>query len=410
MEKLRKAHFVIWILFLAGIHLGPADAGESANPVMMQVFALGLLLYFSIIYRETLFRHARLLWGPMPLTLLAIVSAAWSLDPGWSFRRGLVFSAATFLAYYVGATYSPRRLIALYRLALLIIIGASLAIVALLPGFGRDGGDWIGCMYHKNRLGETMVLAFISFVIAPTETLPRIFRWLVPAAALLLLYKSHAGGATGNVAIVLAAQVVWLILQQRRKIIAAIVLTGYPLVAIAVLLIRENAGLLFKLLGKDPTFTGRTPIWRGVIAAIRLRPLLGYGYLAFWHQKGGTPIYVAELTAWPAPHAHEGYLDLMINLGIVGLLIFLAFFVRSMWLAIAEGRRTGGKEAQWFFSFIILVAVTSFTESQIVTSLFLWTTLTALSISFAVQRAGRYDEAAMEEELHAEQGELVQVA
>ena len=56
--------------------------------------------------------------------------------------------------------------------------------------------------------------------------------------------------------------------------------------SVAAVMIVATPDLLFSLLGKDATLTGRTGIWSAVIDSIAKRPLLGYGYQAFWLAPG----------------------------------------------------------------------------------------------------------------------------
>jgi O-antigen ligase len=79
----------------------------------------------------------------------------------------------------------------------------------------------------------------------------------------------------------------------------------------------------------DPTFTGRTEIWEFVIDRIAQRPIAGYGYAAFW----STPevVYgVGANTGWAtvAGHAHNGYLDLALTIGIAGAALV------TLWLVV----------------------------------------------------------------------------
>ena len=83
---------------------------------------------------------------------------------------------------------------------------------------------------------------------------------------------------------------------------------------------------LFTLLGKDVTLTGRTGIWSAVLDSIAKRPLLGYGYQAFWLGLEGESYRVILAVSWVLAQAQNGFLDVTLEMGIAGLTIVLLVF------------------------------------------------------------------------------------
>ena len=83
-------------------------------------------------------------------------------------------------------------------------------------------------------------------------------------------------------------------------------------------------------LGRDSTLSGRTVIWSAILEKIQERPLLGYGYLGFWHNIYGDSADVGKAlgNTYIPPHAHNGFLDLVLSFGWIGALFFgLSFFL-----------------------------------------------------------------------------------
>ena len=70
-------------------------------------------------------------------------------------------------------------------------------------------------------------------------------------------------------------------------------------------------------LGRDDTLTGRTEIWAGVLPYVRRAPFLGSGFGVFW-----TPEIQAEQQIG---EAHNGYLEVVLHLGGMGLLLTSMF-------------------------------------------------------------------------------------
>jgi O-antigen ligase len=86
---------------------------------------------------------------------------------------------------------------------------------------------------------------------------------------------------------------------------------------------------LLQALYIDPTFTGRTDIWRFVIAHIAERPFTGYGFSTFWLTED--VVYGFKDVGWVSSvsTAHNGYLDLALQLGIPGA------FLMILWLFVS---------------------------------------------------------------------------
>ena len=97
---------------------------------------------------------------------------------------------------------------------------------------------------------------------------------------------------------------------------------GYPSV-------QDVLELVFKSTGKDITLSGRTYLWELIWKEIGKHPWLGTGYGGFWLGLEGMAGQIAYLVRWGYPgQAHNGYLDILNELGVVGLFLLLAFVVQ----------------------------------------------------------------------------------
>jgi O-antigen ligase len=119
---------------------------------------------------------------------------------------------------------------------------------------------------------------------------------------------------------------------------------------------------LLGLYGKDLTFTGRTVIWRGCFRAIREQLWFGYGLGGVWSNPGAQPTKgILSQLGFIVFHAHNGYIELMLHLGLVGLFI---------WMAIAVGNLVNGVRlllvhpqiGQWAMVFTIAVLMIAMSE------------------------------------------------
>jgi len=100
------------------------------------------------------------------------------------------------------------------------------------------------------------------------------------------------------------------------------------------------------LTGKDTTFSARTVIWKVIKEHIKLNPYLGNGYGAYWVgpvQNSPSYIFLSVMYIYPT-ESHNGYLEVMNDLGIVGLLclcVFLIWYVKQGLLLMRTDRSQG---------------------------------------------------------------------
>ena len=134
---------------------------------------------------------------------------------------------------------------------------------------------------------------------------------------------------------------VWLKFRDRLRpwhyyVSAAILLLGF-------LVFITNTEFFFGLLGRSANMTGRVPLWEDLLQRVYLqRPVFGYGYGALWMLKSFR-IEMQIHHNWPYQiyFADNGFFDILLNLGLIGLLLFLAIYVplgvRSLKQAVASG-------------------------------------------------------------------------
>jgi O-antigen ligase len=95
-----------------------------------------------------------------------------------------------------------------------------------------------------------------------------------------------------------------------------------------------NPDLLLGIIGKDPTLTGRTDVWSYVLDDIQKRPILGWGFCAFWSSNNPAALEIWTALRWVVPHAHNALLEMLLEVGIVGAAFFLFLWARNIALAL----------------------------------------------------------------------------
>jgi O-antigen ligase len=85
-------------------------------------------------------------------------------------------------------------------------------------------------------------------------------------------------------------------------------------------------GELASTVGRDPSLTDRTFLWR-VLLNMKTNPLIGTGYESFW--LGPRLESVWKQFGGGINEAHNGYLEIYLNLGLIGLFLIGGFLIAS---------------------------------------------------------------------------------
>jgi len=121
--------------------------------------------------------------------------------------------------------------------------------------------------------------------------------------------------------------------------------------------------LVFKALGKDPTLTGRTDIWAALLRQSAKRPLTGYGYAVFWTLESHPAQWIRKETGWLVPTAHNGWLDILAQLGWIGVGLCALVLGGSLLVSLVRFRRV--QDGYWATLFLAIFLMTTFSESFI---------------------------------------------
>jgi O-antigen ligase len=105
-------------------------------------------------------------------------------------------------------------------------------------------------------------------------------------------------------------------------------------VAAGLILAVMNIDLFYGLLDKDPTLTGRTDIWPLAIDNIYQRPIFGWGFAAFWMPSNPAAVEIFSTIRFVIDQAHNAALQILLDIGVVGLAFFLFLWIRNFLMAV----------------------------------------------------------------------------
>jgi O-antigen ligase len=176
------------------------------------------------------------------------------------------------------------------------------------------------------------------------------------------------------------------ILQSRGGIAIPVIIFAIFVVSSGTTILAENWEPFLYGLGKDPSLSGRTYLWQASIDMIRLRPWFGYGYQAFW-QGTGAANQVWLAIRYVAPHSHNGFINISLDLGLVGLFFFVMSLLTMFVRGIALLRIEKSPAEMWPLLYASFLLLYNQTESTIIqhNNLF-WILHVAVSLSLGYVR------------------------
>ena len=302
------------------------------------------------------------------IPLLAIVSAAWAPDPFESFRRGIYLLLTVVFGMYLAERYLPEQ-----QMRLVLFVGYAAAILSVLtvflaPRYGLGfAGEWKGIFGHKNDLGVFMIFLLTpAFHLRATSLPMQVGRLLYVLLGLLLIFESKSKTAwvlcLAYMAYVVGARYLGRFKRIDQVFLVLLAASGVLFVSFV---IYQNLDLLTGVLGKDATFSGRTRIWTAVLTSISKRPLLGYGYGGFWRGLTGESGNVISYVGFGVPHAHSGYLNIWLQIGAVGLGLFVASLFIALRNAFACFKPDRPIWVDWYAGLLMLTVLANLDESYI---------------------------------------------
>jgi exopolysaccharide production protein ExoQ len=304
----------------------------------------------------------------MILVAWAFASSQWSIAPDVTFRRSIALMMTSLFGLYLAARYDWREMIELLAGVFLLLAAGSYIASLLFPGFGVHDtihpGAWKSLWYEKNMMGAQMVVGLLAQLAAAVIAPRRRKLWIGGAVLCIgLVFLSTSTTALLGMLLVLGGAMALALVRRGGPAPVVVIWGGVAGLGAFLALILLAPEVFFGLIGKDPTLTGRTGIWEALFRRVELRPWLGYGFGAFWIDPWGPSWFIKNEVQWAAPNAHNGWLDILVQLGVVGLVLAAAHFLISVTAALS--RIMGGPEAYWAVLFMVVFALFSVSESTV---------------------------------------------
>ena len=360
--------------------VGTTGAGDLARQ-------LCYLAVFAAVVIGALRRFGLQAVSFVPVLLIALLvwcllSAAWSSEPAVTLRRAGLAVVLVTSAMLSVQTVGAERSLTLWRWVLAAVLIVNLASIHFfpqavhLPGEAEPNlvGDWRGLYGHKNIAGSVGAMTAIVFLFTPRPGLwRRLLDLVIAAAAIFFTVMTRSKSSLGLLVVALVLGLVYRLAWKKDLDRVIVAVAGAALaIAVTALLIADSS-MVERLFADPQAFTGRTEIWAAEIAYIRDHVLLGAGFGTFSDTGGLSPLhnYVGNSWVGEASHGHNGYLQLLMTVGLPGFLLTFAGLVVQPMLAFWKRGGDVTTKALLFalFAFLLLhnVMETDFLEGDGVT-------------------------------------------
>jgi len=160
---------------------------------------------------------------------------------------------------------------------------------------------------------------------------------------------------------------------------------------VSILILNNLEFIVVDTLGKELTLSGRIDIWVPAIQKGLERPVLGYGFSGFWASSEASYILshtwaeVATLSGRRF-HAHNGFMDLFLQLGFVGVFLFLISFIFTFVRLVYLLEITKKMEFVYLLQLLTLKLLFNTTESiTILSGNIFWPLYVSMVLSSIVQ-------------------------
>lgn len=302
------------------------------------------------------------------------VSIVWSDFPFVAFKRFTKAIGDLGMVLIVLTELDPlaalKRLIP--RLGFLLF-PLSILFIKYYPQIGRVlTNSWtlepVGITMQKNTLGVVCMMYGVFFLwmivsIYRDREDPNRRRRLVANGTIIgmvIWLLSQCNSTTSITGLISAGSVMWLASRPSRKLAvvhwSVIAVLG---MAVTALFFNPGGGMV-QALGKDPTLTGRTEIW-GLVLGLHTNPWIGTGFESFWLGPRLEKIHAALINL-PINEAHNGYLEVYLNLGWIGI-CFIALLLVTGYKRIISGIHRNRETGSLFLGFFLCALFYSFTEA-----------------------------------------------
>ena len=307
-------------------------------------------------------------WTILPFLFFSAFSILWSVNQEVSFYRWLALLCTLITGTYIGLRYSMNEIIKWLSVFGVYILVVSSIFVFVFPEIGIMNyhiiqGAWQGVYWHKNHMGLLTTFINILFLINiinsfPSQRKNMLFWAGVYIYSLVFLYQTDSAAAYLTTVLLHGLILLALLLLKFRQSIRKVHYVLFcALLVIASMFLYMNLDRFLGIFNRNTTLTGRIPMWSYLFDTyINQKPIGGYGFNAFWYIKSHQEA-IQQAAGYPDTViiADNGFIDLLVNTGYVGLILFMIFYLHVWGRSLVHAGNA--RDISGFFP-VILMAYT----------------------------------------------------
>lgn len=324
-----------------------AQSFEEGNPLDRAISLLLILLAIWILTSRS-FRWGEFFTRNLALTVLitfGLLSVTWSDFPFIAFKRWFRDLGNYLFVLVVLSDAHPEAAIrTVLRRLFYLLIPLSILLNKYFPDYSRSFDAWSGVGYYagastsKNMLGLMCLISGLFFLWDTVARWPErkqraTKRILYVNLGLLLMTGDlllNAHSTTSTVCMLLGASVILAAYSKTFRRYPGVLKGIIPAAFLVYLVLNFGLGLngaMAESVGKDPTLTDRTKIW-AFLLSMHPNPIIGTGYQSFW-LGSRLEFFWNNAGLGHLNEAHNGYLGLYLDQGVIGVGLLVIFLIAS---------------------------------------------------------------------------------
>ncbi|MBK7631101.1 MAG: O-antigen ligase family protein [Ignavibacteriales bacterium] len=339
--KINSFILIYVTFFTTSIPFDPSNyadtfGGETTN-IKNQVVYLFLFFSSLVILSKRFEKIFSLIRSEKYLSLFVLIcllSALWSDYKFLSFKRSFQLFVMFLVIVEALVNIDAKVLLKQLKIVVSIYLFFNLYACRFIPAaIDPVFGTWRGMEVQKNWLAQNSLYCLLSSIVFfsfDKTRLTKVYDSILILISVLIIYKAHSSTNLIAVVIIVFMGIVFQIesvfknLGIGRSILGFVFLFILTLSGIFLIFSSEIFGLIPGYFGKDLTFSGRVDIWAFVWNDIEKQLLLGYGFATYWIMGSSRlEIFASYFEGFVVNSAHNGYLEIILQLGVVGFIFFL---------------------------------------------------------------------------------------
>jgi exopolysaccharide production protein ExoQ len=339
-----------------------------------------ILLWNELRQRPSMRTWPWPIWPLATFLIWTLLSVTWSVRADLTANRAIIaVGIAAFGAWFGLALRFREQLLAVTIFSVTVSTG-SLAMVVFRPHLGTStvDGTWQGVFANSNSLAPAAAVGILAAVGLLIEFRDK---RILPASALLgglnLVLLVRSSSFTGYFAIT-ASVIVFaafaLIPRVKRSRLNGVVVGSIAAISTvsAGYVASQHISTIASAVGQDPTLSNRTGVWAASRVYISIRPVLGYGYWAFWESDR-----YSELDIRRYGSTHNSLLEVAVGLGLIGAAIFVVLVGTAVICMSRQNWRKPSLQKVWWMALLAALLAEHTTESFVLWHSYVWMLLVA---------------------------------